>query len=128
MMNDFRRLATERQYHAVMFFPGTIATASGQWDKEVFTPFADNLKLVAGAGAGYDHVDIDYLTRIGAYYANSPVAVSEWVESANRELSMRLNTWSKAYCNDCRFAYLANNPSNHTGRDDVAQRSMEQRT
>jgi glyoxylate reductase len=72
-----QKLASDRSYQALVFFPGFWVL--GKWDKEFFEPFAGNLKLVAGSGAGYDHVEIDYLSLIGAYFANSPIAVSECV-------------------------------------------------
>lgn len=77
MIGEFQRLAAERPYNAVVFFPGSMAAAGGKWDRELFEPLSGNLKLVAGSGAGYDHVDVDCLTQMGAYFANSPVAVSE---------------------------------------------------
>ncbi|KAH7340710.1 D-isomer specific 2-hydroxyacid dehydrogenase [Rhizoctonia solani] len=77
LITDFQRLADERPYHAIIFFPGFIAMAGGKWDRELFSPFDGSLRLVAGPGAGFDHVDVEYLTKIGAYFANSPTAVSE---------------------------------------------------
>ncbi|KAG8822963.1 palmitoyltransferase pfa5 [Serendipita sp. 399] len=46
-------------------------------DETVLQPLVPHLKIVAGGGAGYDNVDIDYLTKNKAYYANTPIAVSE---------------------------------------------------
>ncbi|ELU44667.1 d-isomer specific 2-hydroxyacid dehydrogenase, catalytic domain-containing protein [Rhizoctonia solani AG-1 IA] len=77
LIADFQRLAAERSYHAILFFPGSIGAAGGYWDKELFTPFDKSLRLVAGSGSGYDHVDVEYLTKIGAYYANAPISVCE---------------------------------------------------
>ncbi|CAE6501369.1 unnamed protein product, partial [Rhizoctonia solani] len=77
MIADFQRLASERSYHAIVFFPGSIAGAGGKWDEELFSSFGGSLGLVSGSGAGFDHVDVEYLTKIGAYYANTPISVSE---------------------------------------------------
>jgi lactate dehydrogenase-like 2-hydroxyacid dehydrogenase len=77
LMADFQRLAAERPYHAIVFFRGSIGAAGGHWDKDLFTPFDRSLMLVVGSGAGYDHVDVEYLTKVGAYYANTPISVSE---------------------------------------------------
>lgn len=129
MINDFKRLAAERQPQVVVFFPGFIGYAAGRWDKELFLPLAKDLKLVAGSGAGYDHVDVNYLTQIGAYYANSPVAVSEWVHvKRGKTINRVLNVSFKAYCNDYSISDIASDTSNYPSRDDVTQRSMEQGT
>ncbi|CAE6487058.1 unnamed protein product [Rhizoctonia solani] len=77
LIADFKRLASERPYNAILFFPGFIRVAGGKWDAELFSPFDGYLRLVTGSGAGFDHVDMEYLTKIGAYYANAPVSVSE---------------------------------------------------
>ncbi|KAG8758756.1 palmitoyltransferase pfa5 [Ceratobasidium sp. 423] len=77
MIADFQRLADERPYHAILFFPGSIIAAGRKWDEELLSPFGESLGLVTGSGAGVDHVDVEYLTKIGAYYANVPISVSE---------------------------------------------------
>ncbi|KAF8610571.1 hypothetical protein BDV93DRAFT_483912 [Ceratobasidium sp. AG-I] len=59
----------------MVFFPGFFFIAP--WEKELFTPFAKSLKLVVGCSAGYDHVDVAAITKIGAYFANTPIAISE---------------------------------------------------
>ncbi|KAG9097518.1 hypothetical protein FS749_006101 [Ceratobasidium sp. UAMH 11750] len=75
VLSRLHKLAAERPYEALLFFPGF--WQFGTWNKDFFGPFAENLKLVVITSAGYDHVDVDYLTRIGAYLANTPVAVAE---------------------------------------------------
>ncbi|CAE6502443.1 unnamed protein product [Rhizoctonia solani] len=92
LMTDFRRLAGERSYHAIIFFPGFIEVAGGKWDRELFAPFDGSLRLVTGSGAGFDHVDVEYLTKIGAYYANSPTSVSETTQA---EMTLRKGQWTK---------------------------------
>ncbi|EUC62081.1 2-hydroxyacid dehydrogenase family phosphoglycerate dehydrogenase [Rhizoctonia solani AG-3 Rhs1AP] len=77
LIADFQRLAAERPYHAILFFPGFIKVAGGKWDAELFSLFYGSLRLVTGSGSGFDHVNVEYLTRIGAYYANAPTSVSE---------------------------------------------------
>jgi hypothetical protein len=66
------------------------------FNREIFDPFLPNLRYVSKSGAGYDDgiffdslrqilrtftlhfsVDVDYLTRHGAYFANGPISVSE---------------------------------------------------
>ncbi|CAE6469938.1 unnamed protein product [Rhizoctonia solani] len=108
LMTDFRRLAGERSYHAIIFFPGFIAVAGGEWDRELFAPFEGSLRLVTGSGAGFDHVDVEYLTKIGAYYANSPISVSEPTatttvtlvlqtirRTTQAEMTLRKGQWTK---------------------------------
>ncbi|KAF8582199.1 hypothetical protein K439DRAFT_1391903 [Ramaria rubella] len=45
-------------------------------NQDVFRPLMPGLRYVSQPGAGYDEVDIDYLTRNGAYFVNGPVSVS----------------------------------------------------
>ncbi|CUA75057.1 glycerate dehydrogenase [Rhizoctonia solani] len=77
LMANFRKLTTESPYHAAVFYPGYINAIFGRWDKDFFTAFDKSLKLVIGAGAGYDHVDLEHLTKAGVCYANAPISVSE---------------------------------------------------
>ncbi|WVQ78597.1 hypothetical protein IAT38_000683 [Cryptococcus sp. DSM 104549] len=46
-----------------------------KWDVGLLGPLAPACKLYVGPGAGYDKVDIDWITSTGAMYANSPTAV-----------------------------------------------------
>jgi len=46
-------------------------------NRDVFEPFLPALRYVSKSGAGYDDVDVDYLTRHGAYFANNPRSVSD---------------------------------------------------
>ncbi|KAG9103329.1 palmitoyltransferase pfa5 [Ceratobasidium sp. 370] len=75
VVSRLQKVASERPYEALLFFPGFWQFKI--WDKDFFEPFAKDLKLVVTTSAGYDHVDVDYLTRTGAYLANSPAAVAE---------------------------------------------------
>ncbi|KAG8756559.1 palmitoyltransferase pfa5 [Ceratobasidium sp. 428] len=75
IISRLRELGAERPYEAMIFFPGFWLFKV--WDKDIFGPFIGSLKLVITPSAGYDHVDVDYLTRNGVYLANSPVAVAE---------------------------------------------------
>ncbi|RSH93787.1 hypothetical protein EHS25_006435 [Saitozyma podzolica] len=43
-----------------------------KWDEKLLGALAPHCKLYAGPGAGYDKVDVDWITSTGAYYANSP--------------------------------------------------------
>ncbi|WVQ76519.1 hypothetical protein IAR50_006189 [Cryptococcus sp. DSM 104548] len=47
------------------------------WDAGLLSPLLPACKLFVGPGAGYDKVDIPYLSSHGALYANSPRAVGE---------------------------------------------------
>ncbi|CAE6469945.1 unnamed protein product [Rhizoctonia solani] len=108
LMTDFRRLASERPYHAIVFYPGFINPAIGRWDNNIFSPFDKSLQLIIGAGAGYDHVDLDYLTKTGVCYANAPISVSEPTAittvtlvlqtvraTTQAEMSLRRGQWTK---------------------------------
>lgn len=75
VLTQLHKLSNERPYEAMVFFPGFFFLAP--WEKELFTPFAGSLKLVVGCSAGYDHVDVAAITELGAYYANTPIAISE---------------------------------------------------
>ncbi|OCF40628.1 oxidoreductase [Kwoniella heveanensis CBS 569] len=46
-----------------------------KWDAGLLSPLAPACKLYVGPGAGYDKVDIDWISSSGAMYANSPLAV-----------------------------------------------------
>ncbi|WWD16235.1 hypothetical protein CI109_100661 [Kwoniella shandongensis] len=48
-----------------------------KWDIGLLGPLAPSCKLYVGPGAGYDKVDIDWLSSTGAMYANSPTAVGQ---------------------------------------------------
>ncbi|CAE6495423.1 unnamed protein product [Rhizoctonia solani] len=108
LMADLRRLTAERPYHAVVFYPGYINDVVGRWDKEFFSSFGKSLALVIGAGAGYDHVDLEHLTKVGVYYANAPISVSEPTATTTvtlalqtirattqAEMSLRKGQWTK---------------------------------
>ncbi|QRW15111.1 D-isomer specific 2-hydroxyacid dehydrogenase, NAD binding domain [Ceratobasidium sp. AG-Ba] len=75
VISQLGKLAAERPYEAMLFFPGFWIFKI--WDKDLFGPFAGTLKLVVTSSAGYDHIDVDYLSQKGAYLANSPAAVAE---------------------------------------------------
>ncbi|ODN73607.1 oxidoreductase [Cryptococcus wingfieldii CBS 7118] len=47
------------------------------WDAGLLSPLLPACRLFVGPGAGYDKVDIPYLSSHGALYANSPHAVGE---------------------------------------------------
>ncbi|WRT67467.1 uncharacterized protein IL334_004439 [Kwoniella shivajii] len=49
----------------------------GKWDKGLLGPLAPECKLYVGPGAGYDKVDVEYITSTGAMYANSPIQVGK---------------------------------------------------
>ncbi|KAG9126296.1 hypothetical protein FRC07_004034 [Ceratobasidium sp. 392] len=76
IVSRLRKLATERPYEAMVFSPG-FWVYFNTWNEELFGPFSASLKLVVTPSAGYDHIDVAYLTKIGTYLANSPVAVAE---------------------------------------------------
>ncbi|KAK8869504.1 hypothetical protein IAR55_000069 [Kwoniella newhampshirensis] len=48
-----------------------------RWDVGLLGPLAPACKLYVGPGAGYDKVDIDWVSSTGAMYANSPTAVGQ---------------------------------------------------
>ncbi|WVF71887.1 hypothetical protein IAT40_006697 [Kwoniella sp. CBS 6097] len=48
-----------------------------KWDQGLLGPLAPACKLYVGPGAGYDKVDIEWLSNSGAMYANSPLAVGK---------------------------------------------------
>ncbi|KAK4689105.1 hypothetical protein P7C73_g993, partial [Tremellales sp. Uapishka_1] len=47
----------------------------GPFDRALLEPLMPDLGLCVGPGAGYDKVDIDFLTSSGAIYANTPTRV-----------------------------------------------------
>ncbi|WWC69129.1 uncharacterized protein I206_103065 [Kwoniella pini CBS 10737] len=49
----------------------------GKWDEGLLGPLAPHCKLFVGPGAGYDKVDVDWITSTGAMYANSPTQVGK---------------------------------------------------
>ncbi|KIM30897.1 hypothetical protein M408DRAFT_272215 [Serendipita vermifera MAFF 305830] len=66
----------DRQFSAVMILAPNLTW--GKFDEAVFSRLnLDSLKLVTGIGAGFDHVDVEYLTKHGSYYANTPLAVAD---------------------------------------------------
>ncbi|PVG02852.1 hypothetical protein CPB86DRAFT_822813 [Serendipita vermifera] len=75
LLEALARIAKEHCVVVIIIFnpPGPW----GRLDEEFFSRFAPHIKLVAGPGAGFDKVDVDYLARHGAYYANSPFAVAD---------------------------------------------------
>ncbi|KAF9507857.1 hypothetical protein BS47DRAFT_1351045 [Hydnum rufescens UP504] len=70
----FRELAATGTYHAILFVS---AVNAAPFDAALLHDFLPSLKLVAGLGAGFDHVDVPYLTSHKVLYANTPVAVSD---------------------------------------------------
>ncbi|WVR05473.1 hypothetical protein IAU60_002489 [Kwoniella sp. DSM 27419] len=61
----------------------------GKWDVGLLGPLAPACKLYVGPGAGYDKVDVEWITGTGAMYANSPSAVGE--RTANGALMLILS-------------------------------------
>ncbi|WWC60774.1 uncharacterized protein I303_103350 [Kwoniella dejecticola CBS 10117] len=49
----------------------------GKWDEGLLGPLAPHCKLYVGPGAGYDKVDVEWITSTGAMYANSPTQVGK---------------------------------------------------
>jgi len=45
-------------------------------NEELLRPLVQGgLKFICSSGAGFDHVDIEYLTKNKVYYANNPISV-----------------------------------------------------
>jgi len=70
----FRVIAKECHIHVVLF---AHPLNPGGFDEKLLGVFVPHLRLVAGMGAGFDHVDTSYLNSIGVIYANTPNAVSD---------------------------------------------------
>jgi len=84
---DARSAAGKSPYVAFIWFFDTWAWAP--FDEDMFSPLTRNgCRLICGGGAGYDNVDIKWLTRQGAYYCNTPTAIS--VSTANGALMLIL--------------------------------------
>jgi len=67
----------------------------GKRDKEFFEPLGKGLKFVTGMGAGYDSVDLGYLDKIGAWYANTPDSVSDGTSTTAVVLIMCCHHFAK---------------------------------
>ncbi|KAG8857101.1 palmitoyltransferase pfa5 [Serendipita sp. 411] len=60
-------------HHDISVVMATYSPILRRLDETTFLPLLPHLRLVAGSGA----VDVDFLTKNGVYYANTPVAVSD---------------------------------------------------
>ncbi|KAG8861964.1 hypothetical protein FRB96_002407 [Tulasnella sp. 330] len=74
MIKDVKRVANEGRVDILFFTDGSIW--SSPINEEVFGPLLPHLSFVSGVGAGFDHMDVDYLERHQIYYSNTPKAVS----------------------------------------------------
>ncbi|KAG9010117.1 hypothetical protein FRB94_004375 [Tulasnella sp. JGI-2019a] len=74
MIKDIKRVANEGRVDILFFTDGSIW--SSPINEEVFGPLLPHLSFVSGVGAGFDHMDVDYLERHQIYYSNTPKAVS----------------------------------------------------
>ncbi|AAW42001.2 oxidoreductase, putative [Cryptococcus deneoformans JEC21] len=52
-------------------------TFPDRWDATLLSPLLPSCKLFVGPGAGYDKVDVPWLTSVGAMYANAPTIVGK---------------------------------------------------
>ncbi|KZT61898.1 hypothetical protein CALCODRAFT_490828 [Calocera cornea HHB12733] len=68
-----KELAKEGGWDCVTKFGGPAGTVN----EELFGPLAGQLKFVGYVGAGFDSIDVDWLTSIGAYFSNAPTGVAD---------------------------------------------------
>lgn len=70
-------IASVAKEHKVTILLTTYSPILRNLNKDFVEPLLPSLRLVAGIGSGYEHVDVDFLTAHGVYYSNTPVGVSE---------------------------------------------------
>jgi len=68
-----KELAPEGGWTSVTKFGGP----AGTMNEELFGPLAGQLGFVGYVGAGFDSVDVDWLTSIGAWFSNAPTGVAD---------------------------------------------------
>ncbi|KAF8319769.1 hypothetical protein DL93DRAFT_119162 [Clavulina sp. PMI_390] len=80
---NFMAIARAAPVHIVLFVhpinPGAL-------DQRLLGPFVPHLRFVAGTGAGFDHVDSNYLSSNGVMYANNPIAVPDHTAATTVQL------------------------------------------
>ncbi|KAJ7503094.1 D-isomer specific 2-hydroxyacid dehydrogenase [Mycena galericulata] len=82
-----RAAAGKSPYIAFIWWFGT--AVFGPFDKTMLSPLTDNgCRFFSGGGAGYDDVDTEWMASQGAYYCNTPTAIT--VPTANGALMLIL--------------------------------------
>jgi len=94
LIEKLPKLAALKKYDAIAFVPG------GGWqglvNKELLGSFeGQGLRYINGMGAGYDHVDLDWVSnKLGAYFVNNPGAVSHPTATTTTILILDCIRWT----------------------------------
>ncbi|KZT58290.1 hypothetical protein CALCODRAFT_451983 [Calocera cornea HHB12733] len=94
LIADLPKLAAQKKYDAIAFMPG--GGWQGAVDQELLGAFEGHgLRYINGMGAGYDHVDLDWVTnKLGAYFINNPGAVSHPTATTTTILILECIRWT----------------------------------
>ncbi|KZO90446.1 glycerate-and formate-dehydrogenase [Calocera viscosa TUFC12733] len=92
LIDELPKLAALKRYDAIAFMPG------GGWqglvNEELLGGF-DGLRYINGMGAGYDHVDLEWVSnKLGAYFTNNPGAVSHPTATTTTILILDCIRWT----------------------------------
>ncbi|KAJ7072708.1 D-isomer specific 2-hydroxyacid dehydrogenase [Mycena amicta] len=91
---DARAASKKPPYVAFIWFFGT--GRYGPFDQTMLEPLTRaGCRFFSGGGAGYDDVSTDWMAAQGAYYCNTPTAIS--VSTANGALMLLLNATRASY-------------------------------
>ncbi|KAG8931794.1 palmitoyltransferase pfa5 [Tulasnella sp. 419] len=71
---DIRAVAAECRIDILFLLDGSLKFAPV--NKEIIGCLLPSLRFVSGIGAGFDHIDVEYLASHGVYYSNTPNAVA----------------------------------------------------
>ncbi|EJT98010.1 glycerate-and formate-dehydrogenase [Dacryopinax primogenitus] len=91
---ELPKLAATGKYDAIAFMGGS--PWQGAVNRELLGAFEGvGLRYINGQGAGYDHVDLDWVShKLGAFYTNNPGAVSHPTATATTILILDCIRWT----------------------------------
>ncbi|KZO90447.1 hypothetical protein CALVIDRAFT_602967 [Calocera viscosa TUFC12733] len=93
LLEELPKLAAKGTYDAIAFLPG--GPWQGPVNAELLGAFDGSLKYINGQGAGFDHVDMEWVTKkLGAFYVNSPNAVSHPTATTTTILILDCIRWT----------------------------------
>jgi len=92
LIAELPKLAAKKKYDAIAFMPGGVW--QGPVNEELLGSF-EGLRYINGPGAGYDHVDLDWVSnKLGAYFVNNPGAVSHPTATTTTILILDCIRWT----------------------------------
>ncbi|KZT58291.1 hypothetical protein CALCODRAFT_255462 [Calocera cornea HHB12733] len=93
LLEELPKLAAQGKYDAIAFMPA--GPWQGDVNAELLGSLEGSLKYINGQGAGFDHVDMEFVTKkLGAFYVNSPQAVSHPTATTTTILILDCIRWT----------------------------------